>query len=476
MLDIQKRLTNSFYALLSLPATAMGFALSVQISALSWILSTKYGLAIDEIGLVWAAGPIAGILGQVVVGVISDNVWFWGGRRRPFMLIGGVLATLMLLALPNIDIISAALGIDGILGVAIAVALTLDLAINVSFNPTRSVIADVTPEGVARTKGYTWMQTVSGTFGVLAYAIGAIWGNYTLIYLGAGLVLFFSVIPPFFIDEPEELGNAEEPDGASASSTGEMLSSIRPLWGFLLYAVIGMSVRLLEFETPGYWVEGICLVITIALMLEALLKSEDGKSEAEAGMIGFKKVLAAHSFTWIGIQTMFIYMFAFVQYRVPGLTDNEMGRVVSISFLILNAVGALVPVLLLEPITERLGRVKTHMLSMFIMAGAYAAIALVGTSPMTIYVLMAVAGIGWGATVSLPFAIMSVKVDQSRMGLYMGLFNLSVVLPQLVASLGVGAAVATAENKMLIFAICAATLLISAVAWLLVKDEAAVAA
>ena len=76
MLDIQKRLTKSFYILLSLPATSMGFALSVQISALSWILATKYHLEIDDIGLVWAAGPIAGILGQVIVGVISDKVWF----------------------------------------------------------------------------------------------------------------------------------------------------------------------------------------------------------------------------------------------------------------------------------------------------------------------------------------------------------------------------------------------------------------
>ncbi|NKN98435.1 SLC45 family MFS transporter, partial [Weissella cibaria] len=84
MLDIQRKLTNSFSMLLSLPATAMGFALSVQISALSWILSTKYGLEIEEVGLVWAAGPIAGILGQVIIGVISDNVWFWNGRRRPF--------------------------------------------------------------------------------------------------------------------------------------------------------------------------------------------------------------------------------------------------------------------------------------------------------------------------------------------------------------------------------------------------------
>ncbi|MFM8361674.1 MAG: MFS transporter, partial [Haliscomenobacter sp.] len=101
MLHIQKNLSNSFYAILSLPSTAMGFALSVQISALSWILSTQYQLNIEEVGFVWAAGPISGIFGQLIIGLISDRVWFWNGRRRPFILIGGVLASLMLLALPN---------------------------------------------------------------------------------------------------------------------------------------------------------------------------------------------------------------------------------------------------------------------------------------------------------------------------------------------------------------------------------------
>jgi hypothetical protein len=61
MIDIQKKLSNTFYAILALPATAMGFALSIQIAALSWILSTQYGLEIHDVGLVWAAGPIAGI-------------------------------------------------------------------------------------------------------------------------------------------------------------------------------------------------------------------------------------------------------------------------------------------------------------------------------------------------------------------------------------------------------------------------------
>ncbi len=80
MLKIQEKRSNTFFAILALPATAMGFALSTQIAALSWILTTKYGLAVHDIGLVWAAGPIAGIFGQVIIGAWSDRVWLWRGR------------------------------------------------------------------------------------------------------------------------------------------------------------------------------------------------------------------------------------------------------------------------------------------------------------------------------------------------------------------------------------------------------------
>ncbi len=496
MLDIQKKLSNTFYVLLTLPATAMGFALSVQIAALSWILSTKYHLEIEEIGLVWAAGPIAGILGQVIVGIISDNVWFWGGRRRPFMLIGGVLAALMLLALPNIDVISTALGIDGILGVAIMVALTLDLAINVSFNPTRSVIADVTPEGVERTKGYTWMQTVSGTFGMLAYLIGAVFDNYILIYFGAALVLLFSIIPPFFITEPRDLNWDNEDDevapmdptarpdaetlqddlevSASAGSKAsfkEVMMTLQPLWGFLLYATYAIPKRVFEYDVSHYYVEIFCFIVTVVFIAKALMQRETGKSKAEAGLIGFQKVLAAHSFTWIGVQSMFVYMFAYIQYRMPDLGSDDVGQVINISFLVLNGVAAVLPAFVLEPITEKIGRVKTPFLCIAIMAAGYAGIFFIGTSPIIVYVMMAIVGVGWAATVSLPFAIMSQKVDQAKMGLYMGLFNLSVVLPQLVASLGIGEFIGAVENKSLVFAVCAGTLAFSAVSWMLVKEN-----
>ena len=81
MRTFQKTKSNAFFALLSLPSTAMGFALSIQISALSWLLTTQYGLDIHDIGLVWAAGPLAGILGQVIIGVVSDRFSASGSCR-----------------------------------------------------------------------------------------------------------------------------------------------------------------------------------------------------------------------------------------------------------------------------------------------------------------------------------------------------------------------------------------------------------
>ncbi len=415
MLDIQKKLSQSFYALLSLPATAMGFALCVQISALSWILNSQYGFNLEEIGMVWLAGPLAGIIGQVVIGLISDNTWFWGGRRKPFILIGGTIAALMILALPNLGVINDTLGIGSIMTTALIVALTLDFSINISFNPTRSIIADVTPSGAKRTKGYTIMQTISGFFGVLAYLISAFISNYTLIYVGAALVLLFSILPPFFIEEPRELqsDNDDNPD-----------------------------------------------------------------TERETDIPEFLKICLAHAFTWYGVQVMFIYTFAYIKNKILGYgleeelaasINDEIGFGTGITFAILNAVGFLLPATVLQPMTERIGRVKTHTICIAIMAVGYAAIYSMPPSQNVLFLLMAFVGIGWGAVVSLPFAIMSEVIDQRKMGLYMGLFNLSVVIPQIFASLS--GEYLDGVDKSMIFLICAGSLAVSAGLWTLVREQ-----
>ena len=414
------KISNNYYTLLSLPATAMGFALCVQIATLSWILNSKYGLDIHEIGFVWLAGPLAGIIGQVIVGVISDNVWLWNGRRRPFIIIGGTIAALMILALPYIDVINDSLGIGSLIGVALTVALTLDLAINVSFNPARTIIADVTPRGDARTKGFTWMQTISGFFGVLAYLVGAFINNYFLIYFGAVFVLLCSVIPPLFIKEPREL---EQQPAETADA--------------------------------------------------------DAEEAKETNWPEFLKICFAHAFTWIGVQIMFINTFAYIKEIIMGyettakLTDaqnNEIGFGIGVAFAVLNTVGFIFPSLVLEPISKKIGRVKTHNIAIAIMAVGYGLLVMFGNSMTSLFVLMAIVGIGWSAVVSLPFAIMSEVVSQKKMGLMMGLFNLSVVLPQIVASL-LGGYIGAQPDKNIIFIISGVALAISAACWLLVKEQ-----
>jgi MFS family permease len=94
-----------------------------------------------------------------------------------------------------------------------------------------------------------------------------------------------------------------------------------------------------------------------------------------------------------------------------------------------------------------------------------------GSNIVIFFVALAIVGIGWASLVSLPFAIMSEKVDQTKMGLYMGIFNLSVVLPQLVASFKMGEVVNNAADKSIIFVICAVCLAISGVLWFAVKNE-----
>lgn len=478
MLSIQKKMSNAFFALLSLPATAMGFALSVQISALSWILSTKYGLDIHEIGIVWAAGPIAGILAQPIVGILSDKMWFMGGRRRPWIIIGGTLAALMMLALPNLEIIQKLfIGGDdpqaGLLSIAVIVALTFDLSINVSFNPTRSLIADCTPKE-QRAKGYTWMQTVSGTFGVLAYLIGGTLGNEALIYIGIGIALLATIIPAFLIEEPRQLQAAEDNTTKAKTSSRDIIESLLPLVGLLVYGVYVIAEKLFGFtvtsgiELFGYFlnsVEFICLllvVISTIMVLFNLLGSNQNSNE-------FQKILLAHSFTWIGVQTMFVYAFFYLQ-NVLNLGDSA-GSVNSIAFFILSLVSAILPVLVLNGFAKRIGMVKTHLICIFIMAAGYAGVYFLGTTTLLYYVMIGIAGIGWASVVSLPFAIMSEKVDQTKMGLYMGIFNLSVVLPQLVASFKMGEVVNAAADKSVIFAICAVCLTISGLLWFSVKND-----
>ena len=176
---------------------------------------------------------------------------------------------------------------------------------------------------------------------------------------------------------------------------------------------------------------------------------------------------------------MFIYTFAYIKENIMGfgttdviseIENNDIGFITGISFAILNTVGFLLPAFVLEPLAKKIGRVRTHTLCIAIMSLGYVLIIFFAQSMEMLFVMMAIVGVGWAAVVSLPFAIMSESVDQSKMGLYMGLFNLSVVIPQLIAS-GLGGFIDGQENKNMIFIVSGIALGISALLWLLVKES-----
>jgi MFS family permease len=247
--------------------------------------------------------------------------------------------------------------------------------------------------------------------------MGALIGNYFLIYAGVLIVFLFSIGPLFFITEPREL--KRELDAA-----GDEIQATKTKWGELF------------------------------------------------------KLYFAHGFSWLGIQTMFVYSFAFLEQKMSSMSniaksdrDLLLGQIIGWSFFILNAVGSIWPVFLLGPLSKRIGRVHTHILMVLMMSAGYFGIVLFARNTWSLYAMMMILTFGWAAVVSLPFAIMSEKVDKARMGFFMGIFNLSVVIPQLVSSLLLGIFIKNAIDKSLIFIISGTSLAISALLWIFVTDE-----
>jgi MFS family permease len=484
MLNIQKKMNNAFLALLGLPATAVGFALSTQIAALSWILSNKYRLDIHDVAFVWLAGPIAGIFGQVIVGLLSDNVWFMGGRRRPFIMIGGLISTIAFLALPNISGISKVTGITDIILIASVIALFLDLSINVTFNPARSIIADLTPEGKVRTSGFVWMQIMSGFFGVFAYFLSMVFGNETLLYIAAIIVFLTAVFPILFIQEKKEV---EKTEVQEKFGVWQIVKEIYPLYGFLVFGIFSLFFHFFTEQLAAWHNPVLIAALTYSVVIGIInivqgIKNPSSKNE-------FQKIMLAHSFTWVAFQSMFIMSGFFIENQIlPNINISNVvanwfaekltgvsqtsaasiGNIVSLGFFILNLVGVIFP-LILQSIAKIIGRVKTYIGALSFSAIGYFYIAYFSKVEMDFYIGMLLVGIGWSAVISIVFAIMSERVNPAKMGLFMGVFNLAVVLPQMMSN-GVANIIKETGNHQLLYIFCGALVTCSIIFWMFVKE------
>lgn len=486
---LQKDPGALFFAILSLPATGVGFALSTQVAVLSWILNTRYALHIEDVALVWLAGPLSGIIAQPLIGAISDKSWFWGGRRKPFIIAGGVLGMLMLLGLLHLDTISTWMGLDTVFAVAVTVALLLDISVNVTFNPARAIIADVTPAGMVRVKAYSWMQVISGTFSLGAYFISLVFGNVVLLYTAAALVFLFSILPWLMIREPETLASVP-PTEVYVADKVSFVANLRillPLYGFIIF---GLFVILDKTLLSNRWASAEtavmygCLLLTLFTGAWIVLKGRKSVTDENE----LQKIMLAHAFSWLGIQSMFVMSLFYIQQKImPGLESsiaekfsqfftgkipqekNTAGNILSMGFFILNLVGALLPVLVLEPLSRMIGRVTTYRCAIGAMMFGFLFLYVFGETEINFYLGMMICGIGWSAVISIVFAIMSERVKTGSMGLSMGLFNYSIVMPAMM-TVGISKIVADTGNYALLFLIAAISLLLSFLCWLFVKE------
>jgi MFS family permease len=205
------------------------------------------------------------------------------------------------------------------------------------------------------------------------------------------------------------------------------------------------------------------LSLTALAMLAVAIPILPDTTERQSPIL--RTIMLAHAPGWIGVYSLFIFLTPFLAIRMPALSDEDLGRVTATAFLAFNAVGAIAPLALFGPAIRRFRRVQVHACALLLMGFSLLAIGLYAHAPVQLWALLALAGIGWGAVVSLPFAILSDRMDGGKLGLILGLFNLSVVIPQLSVSFGLGALAATLPDFGLLFLIAGASLLLSAICW-----------
>lgn len=490
MLAAQKNLSNYFLVLLSLPTAAIGFCLSSAVASTTWLLSTRYNVHLDNIALIWLMGPLMGLLVQPIVGALSDHTWLLKGRRRPYLMLGGITGAAATYAMLHLDTLANATGLS-LLTVAVIVVLASDLATNVTFNPARSLVADLTPEGPHRVRGYTWMQMVSGVLGISAYLISIFLGNEALVLATVVVTFTLTVVPVFFIEErAPEPQRADAPPSASTGRTGAAaFRALLPMSGFALYGVYTAIDRLAFDGAASSWGLPLFLAILVATLAWGAGIVWRGRTQPSPQR-RLSVLLLGHGFAWLGVQSMFVMAFFYVRDFVvtdgndwvlanalyslvnatPSNAADTAGRILSIGFLLMNVVGAALPVLLLKPLCLKWGKTAVHRGAMGLMAAAYAVIALGSQSEVFYYLGMLLVGIGWSSLISVVFAIYSESVDAKEMGMAMGVFNSSLVLPALAVPGLLKMSESLGEHRW-VFMLFAASLAVSFAFWSAVSER-----
>lgn len=478
------------------------FGFALQNANVSRIFETL-GANIDNIPILWIAAPITGLVVQPIIGHMSDRTWNRLGRRRPYFLTGAILASMALIIMPN----------SPALWVAAGMLWIMDASINVSMEPFRAFVGDMLPAG-QHTKGFALQSFFIGTGAVIASILPYVLTNWLGIpntapagkippsvrwsfYLGAmaflGAVIWTVIKSKEYPPEEFEQYSREGEGGVSFIDAAReniaeggqkrkfYVGSVLVLVGIILTYFIYQGQYEKELYIFGLGTAVFGLVMILAGIMQHSGKAEHGLVVVVTDFLNMPKTMVQLSFvqffSWFALFAMWIYTTPAVTNHIYGTSDtttqlyNQGADWVGICFAVYNGFAALLA-LVLPAFAKATSRKAVHAISL-ILGGLSLNCIYYISNPIMLLIPMLGIGLAWASILAMPYAILSGALPASKMGVYMGLFNFFIVIPQIVAASILGFMVRNFFGGEAIFALMAggASMAVAALMMFFVDDK-----
>ncbi len=440
------------------------FGFALQNANVSRIFETL-GAKIDDIPILWIAAPVTGLIVQPIIGHLSDKTWGKLGRRRPYFLTGAILASLALLFMPN----------SPILWVAAGMLWIMDASINISMEPFRAFVGDMLPSE-QRTIGFSMQSFFIGIGAIIASALPYMMTNWIGIsnvalpgnipdsvkysfYIG-GAVFLISVLWTVFSSKeysPEELKSFSESDKNSihlekSKISNELVSAKRFYRGgivWILIGLIGAAILFLTLKETDYGLYVLFLgavvfgiLLLIAAKMTAMKKNEGGFVTVFNDFFKMPKTMKqlalVQFFSWFALFAMWIYTTPAVTHHIYGAADatselyNEGADWVGVLMAVYNGFAAVMAFVLVW-LSQKTNRKTVHMISLICGGLAFLSFYVI-KDPKLLLVSELGIGLAWASILAMPYAILAGSLPPEKMGVYMGIFNFFIVIPQITAA------------------------------------------
>ena len=482
------------------------FGFALQNGNVSRIFQTL-GAEIDNIPILWIAAPVTGLLVQPIVGHMSDRTWNRLGGRRPYFLTGAILASLALAIITN----------SPTWIFATVMLWIMDASINISMEPFRAFVGDML-SSEQRTSGFAMQSFFIGVGAVIGSFLPWILANWFNVpevpaegklipfnlklsfYIGSAVLLLavlWTIIrtKEYSPAELEEFEKGERiargeivEDKTAAAENSEARRSINFYRPGIIWLAVGLILTFIlsriDLEKELYVVTGGISFFGLLQLIAGFLKSGgkggNGLNSILTDLKHMPKTMGqlavVQFFTWFALFSLWIYTTSAVTSKIYGTSDttslayNEGANWVGVLFGVYNGFSALVA-FLLPVLAKATSRKMTHAISLLIGGVSLMSISLISSPGMLILPMLGI-GLAWASILSMPYAILTGSLPHNKMGIYMGIFNFFIVIPQILAASILGSMVKHlfSGNTMLALVSGGISMIIAALAVNFVKD------